>query len=41
MLKFLLCAATAGFAFAQQEILVETNTGKVQGHYNEVGVREW
>jgi len=41
MLKFLLSAATVGLAFAQQELLVNTEAGKVQGHYNEVGIREW
>jgi hypothetical protein len=41
MLKLLLSTATAAAVMAQQELLVETQAGKIQGHYNEVGVREW
>lgn len=35
--------AVAGFLLtaAQQELLVQTDLGPVQGHYNELGVREW
>ena len=28
-------------AFAQEELLVKTEFGNVQGHYNELGAREW
>lgn len=40
MFKFLLVSLFAA-ALAQDELLVVTDKGSVQGHYNPVGVKEW
>ena len=42
MIKALFTAATlAGSVAAQEELLVQSTIGPIQGHYNYLGAREW
>jgi hypothetical protein len=41
MIRTFASAAFLAHTFAQQELLVDTTLGKIQGHYNELGQREW
>mmetsp|Transcript_261 Transcript_261/g.472 ORF Transcript_261/g.472 Transcript_261/m.472 type:complete len:535 (-) Transcript_261:205-1809(-) len=41
MIQRVLTAAVIAVSAAQEELLVKTSSGLVQGHYNELNVREW
>jgi len=41
MMQILLLACGVAAAYAQQELLVQTNLGSVQGHYAPENIREW
>ena len=41
MIRTLFALTSLAAASAQEDLLVSTTTGLIQGHLNEVGVKEW